>query len=523
MSNFKGAWINRLPGRLALILVFGTFSQGIFPETVRSQEESTDPAQTPESVLSVDGFDLLNLMTFRAGMRLVPSFEELENSSSGLLILLGNQNSHLNWPTIDRWVRRGGVLLVAFDDTPSRSLQAAIGAITGYQWANLRLLHFGENGINQLPQHSFADIQKIVPFEWHLWSKPGINPSNEKPPLGKGQTNSPSFLLPLDGGTPNGGVFATFPPDVKLDIANGISMRLPGFQVVFGTQATRGRGRIIQLADPDVFSNQMLELPWNFYFAWSLLGKILRDNPSSTAPFPVMIVGQKVESEVYYLPIPPLPLPDLDPFQLASMAVRAVGEKLPEWESPGGPIDRISNRLSRLMTMGFWISLGGGALAIFSLLLYFKMRSGFRGIMIASKNAKEYQAPTPPLAIKSQTTSKTVLNSWMEKEGTKEIPLWELGKVAYPKPGESKVGVQSRAENRIQVKTAKRLMNWIALDTGAWPTVNWGAFLQWSLNGAKKAKVETALGMFGKSIHSREFQRDNSVRAAGRFDEREKE
>lgn len=211
----------------------------------------------------------------------------------------------------------------------------------------------------------------------------------------------------------------------------------------------------------------------------------------------------KIESEVFYLPIPPLPLPDLDPFQLASMAVRVVGEKLPEWESPGGPFDRLSNRLSRFMTFGFWVTIGGVALAMLALWTYAKMRGGFRGIHIASKTANENRT-TPLLSpSKSQTTSKAVLDTWMENENTKEIPLWELGKIADKNRGEAKTNAQTRAENRIQVKTAKRLMNWIALDSGAWPKVQRWAFLQRFLNwsvavfGSKNAKVESALGIIG--------------------------
>ena len=532
MSNFQGALLKRSQGRIALALLLGIVLLGIFTGTAYSQEENANQEQNPEPILPANGYDLLNLMTFRAGMKLVTSFEELENSSTGMLILLGNQNSRVNWPSIDRWVRRGGVLLVAFDDTPPRTLQVSIGEITGYQWANIRLLHFGESGVDQLPQHSFADIQKIVPFDWHLWPKPGNTPPNEKPANGKGHSNSPSFLFPLESNFPKAAVFATFTTDVRLDIANGLSMRPPAFQMVFGTQATRGRGRIIQLADPDLFSNQMLELPWNFFFAWSLLNRIIKDVPGPTAPFapfPVMIVGQKIESEVFYLPIPPLPLPDLDPFQLASMAVRVVGEKLPEWESPGGPFDRLSNRLSRFMTFGFWVTIGGVALAMLALWIYAKMRGGFRGIHIASKTANENRT-TPLLSpSKSQTTSKAVLDTWMENENTKEIPLWELGKIADQNRGEAKASAQTRAENRIQVKTAKRLMNWIALDTGAWPKVQRWAFLQRFLNwsvavfGSKNAKVESALGIIGGALPSRESTIVHPSPTAGRFQEREKE
>lgn len=227
MSNFEGALLKRIQGRIALALLLGIVLLGIFTGTAYSQEESANQKQNPEPILPANGYDLLNLMTFRAGMKLVTSFEELENSSTGMLILLGNQNSRVNWPSIDRWVRRGGALLVAFDDTPPRTLQASIGEITGYQWANIRLLHFGESGVDQLPQHSFAEIQKIVPFDWHLWPKPGTNSPNEKPANGKGHSNSPSFLFPLESNFPKAAVFATFTTDVRLDIANGLSIRPP--------------------------------------------------------------------------------------------------------------------------------------------------------------------------------------------------------------------------------------------------------------------------------------------------------
>ncbi len=513
-------------GNIAYLFLLGLVSSTTLSRTAYSQEENTPSGQNQESILPVQGFDLLNLMTFRAGMRLVTSFEELEKSSSGLLFLLGNQSSYVNWPSIDRWVRRGGVLLVAMDDNPSRPLQASIGGITGYQWANLRLLHLGESGIDQLPEHSFAEIQKIVPFEWHIWPKPGINPSSEKTLSGKAHSNFPSFLLPLEGGTPQGSVFATFSPDVKLDVSNGLSLRLAPFRLVFGTQATRGRGRIIQLADPDVFSNQMLELPWNFSFAWSLLGRILNDTPSPTAPFSVMIVGQKVESEVYYLPIPPVPLPDLDPFQLASLAVRVVGEKLPEWESPGGPFDLISRRLSRFMSLGFWVTMGGVALSIFALWRYAQMRLGFHGTFKASKTVKESQSQSG--TSKSQSTSKAVLQSWMEKINTGEIPLWELGKLADPNLGGIKAQILSRSE-KIQMKSAKQLMDWIARNTTPNPSVPWWAFLprfmDWIAGGfsSRHSKVELALDRLVKSLDSRDYRMDNSSTKVRRFQEREKE
>jgi hypothetical protein len=67
-------------------------------------------------LLSHEGYDLLNLMACRSGMELVPGFDDLKRKNNGLLMLLGNGHFPLPWIELENWVRRGGTLLVAFDE-----------------------------------------------------------------------------------------------------------------------------------------------------------------------------------------------------------------------------------------------------------------------------------------------------------------------------------------------------------------------------------------------------------------------
>lgn len=417
-------------------------------------------------LLSHEGYDLLNLMACRSGMELVPGFDDLKRKNNGLLMLLGNGHFPLPWIEIENWVRRGGTLLVAFDEAPPRQLQNRLQKLTGFQWSNLRLKYMGDKGVELLPERSFPEIQKLVPFDWSISGKIDSPPIGAKT-SGMGHTNSPSFLLSMDGAEVKGTVFARLPPAVELDLAPGMSMRLPAFRADFGVIANVGQGQVIQLADPDIFSNQMLELGGNFQFTWSLLQSIKKYKVLMPGDFSIMIVGQKIESEIFRLPVPPIPLPELDFFQMASQAVMALDEKLPSLEKPGGLFERISNRIYYQMTRTFWLGIGAVIFAMLGLWFFFSQRKAYRSKQIAAKTFEEAIATTLKKApekssAKRQEARGKLLNQFSNFKSATDIPLWELGEMAQVEILKGGIVSPSNSLKRSQMNAAKRLMDWIA-------------------------------------------------------------
>lgn len=453
------------------VLMILLVSPAAYAFDVRMVNEGSFSGENSATQFDQEGYDLLNLIVSRAGMGLVSSFEDLNRTNNGLVILLGNRRSPLPWNELENWVRRGGVLLVAFDEAPPRPLQTRMERLTGFQWSNLRLKHMGEKGVDLLPQRSFAEIQKLVPFDWSMLGKGETPPVGAKS-TGMGHTNSPSFLLSMDGAASKGTVFARLPVAVELDLAPGMSMRLPAFRADFGVVANVGRGKVIQLADPDVFSNQMLELEGNFQFSWAVLQSVKKDKTVAPEDFPVMIVGQRVETEVYTLPVPPIPLPELDIFQMASLATRALAEKLPNLENPGGPFDRLSNRLALGMSRTFWMGLGAGVLAFLGFLVFSNQRGAYRAKRLATQTSEEAIAKSrekTKASVIHWDASQKVLYRWINTQSTREIPLWELGQLFQGWISNERVGGTPNPNDKIQKTSAWRLMNWIARGGSAKP------------------------------------------------------
>ncbi len=442
----------------------GTVKSQTADPLMNSSVKISGEIQTP--LLSHEGYDLLNLMASRSGMELVPGFDDLKRKNNGLLMLLGNGQFPLPWNELENWVRRGGILLVAFDEAPPRELQNRFQKLTGFQWSNLRLKYMGDKGVELLPERSFPEIQKLVPFDWSITGM-GESPPLGAKPSGLGHTNSPSFLLSMNGSGVVGTVFSRLPPAVELDLAPTMSMKLPAFRADFGAFANVGKGQIIQLADPDIFSNQMLELEGNFQFTWSLLQSIRKYKFIMPGDFSVMIVGQKVESEIFKLPVPPIPLPELDFFQIASQAARAVDEKLPSLEKPGGLFDRISNRLSFQMNMTFWLGIGAVIFAILGFWFFFSQRKAYRSRQIATKTYVEAiaksvnKAPEKYSAMRQEARGK-LLNRLSDFKSATDIPLWELGEMAQVEILKGRMGSPSNSLKSTQMSAARRLMDWIA-------------------------------------------------------------
>ena len=422
-------------------------------------------------LLSQDGYDLLNLMASRAGMGLVSNFNDLKKKNNGLVMILGNGNSLIPWNEIEAWVGRGGVLLVAFDEAPPSQVQNRLHRLTGYQWSNLRLKYMGEKGVDLLPERSFTDIQKLVPFDWSLSATNDLSPTGAKP-KGMAHTNSPSFLLSMDGPESMGAVFAKLPVSVELDFAPGVSMRLPSFRADFGVVANIGQGKVIQLADPDVFSNQMLELQGNFQFVWSILQSVKKGQSIASVDFPIMIVGKHIESEVYSLPVPPVPMPELDFFQLASLATRALDEKLPGLEKPGGLFDRLSNRIASRMNGAFWFVLGAIFVAFLGSWYFYNQRNLYRSMQIASQTYSEALDKLSDKKIQKEKVSieesrGKMLSRLTDSKSGKEIALWELGQIAQGQIANARSADSGDSINESQVKAARRLMVWIT--SGVFP------------------------------------------------------
>ena len=415
--------------------------------------------------LDPEGYQLLNLMAARAEMRLVSSFDDLMKNDTGVLFLLGNAHPPVSWGEMETWIRRGGIVVVAFDQAPPRAIQNRLAAWTGFQWSNLRLKYMGDKGIELLPERSFVEIQKLVPFEWSFGAM-GESLTRGARNSGMGHSNSPSFLISIDTLRSNPTIFARLPGTVELDIAQGISMRLPAFRADFGVVANLGRGKVIQVADPDIFSNQMLELEGNFQFAWSVLQSIQKDKAIAPGDFPVMIIGQHVESAVYTLPLPPVPLPELDLFQLASLGTRALDEKLPDLEKPGGLFERISSRIALRVNWIFLMVAGAILFAIIGFWFFFSQRSSYKSRQIATKTYNEVKTKSENFqADKSQASievaRQNILTSLKNAQSGLELPIWALGDLCQGKSTDERMETGSKTGNIKRAKAAWRLMDWI--------------------------------------------------------------
>lgn len=339
----------------------------------------------PEKLsLSWDGFELFSYICSKFPVKFVSDFSEVESAPRGIVIILGNgRTPFLSGERLNNWVLRGGSLLVACDRKPESSMEEQIGQITGYHWSDFTLRQRIPHGLDGLPDDDFSGNNFVIPVQWNKprIAIPGLDAYLNFSKLGISSTesarvflNRPNFLIPVQN-VPDSEVLGRFP--------RGLVMLTPVKEVewfgalpIFGCVARPNKkGIAIQLSDEDLFSNQLLEVRDNVEFAWWCLEQLLLGGASSDSePVPLLLVVKGRIQKPFALPVPPIPLPDVDPYTALSIAARALDEALPGMEEPDGLFANFSQRVTSGNYLVNVIWLSGVALFLFGCYLIFRFR-----------------------------------------------------------------------------------------------------------------------------------------------------
>lgn len=350
----------------------------LFSPLVQGQEASEKPR------LPWDGFELFSHICTKFPVKFVSDFSEVESAPRGIVIILGNGNTpFLSGERLNKWVQRGGSLLVGCDRKPEPDMEEQLGQLTGYHWSDFTLRQRIPRGLDGLPENDFSGNNFVIPVQWNKprIAIPGLDAYLNFSKLGISSTesarvflNRPNFLIPVPG---------AFESEVLGRFPRGLIMLTPvreiewiGAQPIFGCVVRPNKkGVAIQLSDEDMFSNQLLEVRDNVEFAWWCLEQLMLGGASSSSePVPLLFVVKGQIQSPFSLPAPPIPLPDVDPYTALSIAARALDEALPGMEESDGIFANFSRRVTshNYLVNVIWVC--GVALFLLGCYLIFRFR-----------------------------------------------------------------------------------------------------------------------------------------------------
>jgi hypothetical protein len=285
-----------------------------------------------------------------------PNAEKLAPQSS--VLILGDTTG-LQLPGLEAFVRAGGTLLVASDSKLWRGRDGvglAIESLLGEkaQITGEKIRAFGRNA-------GYQTNPKLVPILGDSdfpWFKPRSQLAG--PMLAKSLVaNAPSRI---EGSPSSGKVVARYEGMVEL-MPSGPQEEGAIFAVVAQLQPPEGLGRVVLMADPEVFCNQMLAVSDNLAFACNLAEWITTDNLAKNQArrdqLLLVVNGQIIEKPfVPPMAMPDMPLPNMPKedlftllYRLAEGAVQA-GEVLVSKVEDENIPDRAGSALARFLWPG---------------------------------------------------------------------------------------------------------------------------------------------------------------------------